>query len=98
MGRDAGVLWYVLEAVYALVLGFPWLELSGALAAWPLLVQGADAIGSYALAGLWTTIALWCGLALLPHPAQTAPAAEKTCVKTQGGPQLPHALAARMPE
>ncbi len=69
-----GLLWYVLEAAYALVLGFPWLELSGALAAWPLLVQGADAIGAYALAGLWTTTALWCGLAVLPHPAQAAPA------------------------
>lgn len=64
-----GLLWYVLEAVYALALGFPWLELSGALAAWPLLVQGADTVGAYGLSGLWVMAALLCALALLPHPA-----------------------------
>ena len=66
-----GLLWYVLEAVYALALGFPWLELSGALAAWPLLVQGADTVGAYGLSGLWVMAALLCALALLPHPAAT---------------------------
>ncbi len=71
-----GLLWYVLQAVYALVLGFPWLDISGALAAWPLLVQAADAVGSYALAGLWTTAALWCGLALLPPPEHTTAASD----------------------
>lgn len=64
-----GLLWYILEAVYALALGFPWLELSGALAAWPLLVQGADTVGAYGLSGLWVMAALLCALALLPHPA-----------------------------
>ncbi|MFT4301747.1 MAG: apolipoprotein N-acyltransferase [Desulfovibrio sp.] len=63
-----GLLWYVLEAVYALALGFPWLELSGALAAWPLLVQGADTVGAYGLSGLWVMAALWCALGILPHP------------------------------
>ena len=66
-----GLLWYVLEAVYALALGFPWLELSGALAAWPLLVQGADTVGAYGLSGLWVMAALLCALGLLPHPAAT---------------------------
>ena len=31
-----GLAWYFLEYVYALVAGFPWLPLGGALAAWPL--------------------------------------------------------------
>ncbi|WP_291302460.1 apolipoprotein N-acyltransferase [Desulfovibrio sp. MES5] len=70
-----GLLWYVLEAVYALALGFPWLELSGALAAWPLLVQGADTVGAYGLSGLWVIAALLCALALLPHPAAPCPKA-----------------------
>ena len=29
------LLWYLLEACYALALGFPWLPLAGALAVWP---------------------------------------------------------------
>lgn len=66
-----GLLWYVFEALYALALGFPWLELSGALAAWPLLVQGADTVGAYGLSGLWVMAALLFALGLLPHPAAT---------------------------
>ncbi|MDR2744859.1 MAG: apolipoprotein N-acyltransferase, partial [Desulfovibrio sp.] len=52
--------WYLLEYVCARLLGFPWLPLSGALAAWPLLVQAADLLGAYALGGLWTLAALLC--------------------------------------
>ena len=89
-----GLLWYVLEAVYALALGFPWLELSGALAAWPLLVQGADTVGAYGLSGLWVMAALLCALALLPHPAATpcpnaspCPTAAPCKDKAEGGGQ-----------
>ena len=71
-----GLLWYVLEAFYALALGFPWLELSSALAAWPLLVQGADTVGAYGLSGIWVMAALWFGLAVLPHPLAASPEAE----------------------
>lgn len=42
------------------MLGFPWLSLSGALAPWPLLVQGADVLGAYGLAGVWVGAALLC--------------------------------------
>lgn len=55
-----GLLWYLLEELYAVALGFPWLDMAGALAPWPLLVQGADMVGGYALAGLWTMAALLC--------------------------------------
>ncbi|MDR2054690.1 MAG: apolipoprotein N-acyltransferase [Desulfovibrio sp.] len=52
--------WYLLEHACARLLGFPWLPLAGALAAWPLLVQAADLLGAYALGGLWTLAALLC--------------------------------------
>lgn len=56
-----GLAWYGLEYVYALVAGFPWLPLGGALAAWPLWIQAADITGAYLLAGLWVTalLCLW---------------------------------------
>lgn len=53
-----GLAWYFLEYVYALVAGFPWLPLGGALAAWPLWIQAADVTGAYLLAGLWVTVIL----------------------------------------
>ena len=52
--------WYLLEYFCARLLGFPWLPLAGALAAWPLLVQAADILGTYALGGLWALAALLC--------------------------------------
>ncbi|WP_241159454.1 MULTISPECIES: apolipoprotein N-acyltransferase [unclassified Desulfovibrio] len=57
--------WYFLEYAFALVVGFPWLPLAGALAPWPLLVQAADTLGAYGTGALW----LWAGLlALLAFP------------------------------
>lgn len=53
--------WYLLEYAAAVLIGFPWLPLSGALAVWPLLVQPADTLGAYATGGLW----LWGGLLAL---------------------------------
>lgn len=53
-----GLAWYFLEYAYALVAGFPWLPLAGALAAWPLWIQAADVTGAYLLAGLWVTVTL----------------------------------------
>ena len=55
-----GLLWYLLQEVYAWALGFPWLDMAGALSPWPLLVQAADTVGGYALTGLWTMAALLC--------------------------------------
>ena len=60
-----GLCWYLLEEVGALALGFPWLTMGGALAAWPCLVQFTDTVGAYALAGIWTMTALWCCLGLI---------------------------------
>ena len=51
-------LWYLLELVFALIFGFPWLPLSAALSGWILLVQGAEFLGAYALGGLWVFILL----------------------------------------
>lgn len=70
-----GLCWYLLELGAALTLGFPWLTLTGALAAWPLLVQATDTTGAYALAGLWSTAALWfCfGFARLPTAEKSLP-------------------------
>ena len=68
-----GLCWFVLEDVFARVLGFPWLSLSGALAPWPLLVQGADVLGAYGLAGVWVGAALLCAATSCRPPAQAAP-------------------------
>lgn len=49
----AGLLWYLLEWTRGWFgTGFPWLTLSGGLAAWPELIQGVSLIGSYGLSGL----------------------------------------------
>lgn len=63
-----GLFWYILEAVYAQVLGFPWLPLSGALVVWPITVQAADLLGAYAVGGLWVMVALLCTLPSFPRP------------------------------
>ena len=57
--------WYLLEYAAAVLIGFPWLTLSGALAVWPALVQTADTLGAYATEGLWLFAAL---LALFAFP------------------------------
>ncbi len=68
-----GLLWYLLEAVYALALGFPWLDMAGALSPWPILVQAADMVGGYALTGLWSMAALLCCLAFVCGPRRFCP-------------------------
>ena len=68
-----GILWYLLEAVYALALGFPWLDMAGALSPWPVLVQAADLVGGYALTGLWTMAALLCCLAFVDSARRFCP-------------------------
>ena len=60
-----GLCWYLLEWGYAVTAGFPWLPLSGALAAWPLLIQPADVLGGYLLGGLWVFLLLL--LFMAPH-------------------------------
>ncbi|MGE9986315.1 apolipoprotein N-acyltransferase [Desulfovibrio sp. SGI.169] len=70
------LLWYLLEACYALALGFPWLPLAGALAVWPPLVQAADTLGAYALGGCWLLAALLC-LFSLPLASPSGPPATR---------------------
>lgn len=53
-----GLLWYLLEAGFAMFPGFPWLPLSGALAPWPTLVQTSDLVGAYFTGALWAAISL----------------------------------------
>lgn len=60
--------WYLLEEACAILLGFPWLPLAGALAPWPLLVQTADTLGAYGAGALWLWAAL-LALFSLPHLA-----------------------------
>lgn len=50
--------WYLLEYLFALLTGFPWLPLSGALAVWPVMIQAADVTGAYFCSALW----LWAVL------------------------------------
>ncbi len=58
-------LWYGLElARGAVFTGFPWLSLSVAFAPYPLLIQGASLMGSYALSGWYVALALFCLSAL----------------------------------
>ena len=60
-----GIAWFLLEECGARILGFPWLSVSGALAAWPVMVQFANVLGGYALAGVWTTAILLCAFGFL---------------------------------
>lgn len=53
--------WYTLEWVFAVVAGFPWLPLAGALTAWPILTQAADTVGSTMTGALWTAAILGAG-------------------------------------
>lgn len=48
-----GLGWYLLEYVFAILVGFPWLAISGALSQWPLLIQCADVVGAWLLGGIW---------------------------------------------
>ncbi len=68
-----GLCWYFLEYGYALIVGFPWLPLSGALMLWPWTMQLADTLGAYLASALWlmAAFALYGGLAA----RKTAPAA-----------------------
>lgn len=58
-----GLAWALLEQTLAWLFGFPWLAIAGAMAAWPVLVQTADSLGAYLMAGLWVTAILlvWPG-------------------------------------
>ena len=53
--------WYTLEWGFAVVAGFPWLPLAGALAAWPVLTQAADTVGASMTGALWTAAILGAG-------------------------------------
>ena len=60
-----GLCWYFLEYAYALVIGFPWLPLSGALILWPWTMQAADTFGAYLASSFWlmAAFALYGGIA-----------------------------------
>lgn len=62
----SGLAWYLLEYVFAICPGFPWLALAGSLAPWPLLTQAAAVTGAFLLGGIWLTAALFVLLAFLP--------------------------------
>ncbi|MFZ5812098.1 MAG: apolipoprotein N-acyltransferase [Thermodesulfobacteriota bacterium] len=60
LGLFAGALWTIIElARGALFSGFPWLNLSAALAPWPFAIQGAAIFGAYGLAGLLCAGTAW---------------------------------------
>ena len=59
-----GLLWWVLEYLYALIGGFPWLTPAASLAEWPFTLQIADIMGAYAADGLWICAVLLCALSL----------------------------------
>ena len=45
--------WAFLEIAYAIVAGFPWLPIAGALASCPVLCQTANIVGAHGIAALW---------------------------------------------
>lgn len=47
------ICWYLLETASALISGFPWLALGGALSQWIFLIQFGDVIGVWATSALW---------------------------------------------
>lgn len=61
------LIWYLLEWLYAVLAGFPWLPLAGGLAVWPVMVQAADALGAFGLGAAWLAAALLCLSALPPR-------------------------------
>ena len=67
------LVWYLLEWLYAVLVGFPWLPLAGGLIVWPVMAQAADVLGAFGLGAVWLLAALLC-LAALP-PARTGLAA-----------------------
>ncbi len=47
-------IWYLLEFIRGIMLtGFPWLQISSAFVPWPVMVQAASLVGSYALSSLY---------------------------------------------
>lgn len=64
------LVWYFLELGYALVAGFPWLPLSGALAPLPWSLQIADTLGATLAGALWAGCALAIGGAILAQKWQ----------------------------
>ena len=58
------LVWYFLELGYALVAGFPWLPLSGALAPLPWSLQLSDTLGATLTGSLWAGCALTIGGAI----------------------------------
>ncbi|QLA16711.1 apolipoprotein N-acyltransferase [Desulfolutivibrio sulfoxidireducens] len=59
-GIYAGTLWTLTELARGTIFsGFPWLNLSAALAPWPFAIQGAAILGAYGLAGLLCTGMSW---------------------------------------
>ena len=68
-GLYAGALWTLTEiARGTLFTGFPWLNLTAALAPWPFAVQGASILGAYALAGLFTSCMAWLAAGRFVRP------------------------------
>lgn len=59
--------WYLLEYGLAIWPGFPWLSISGALAPWPIMIQGATLVGSYLLGAIWAGLSLLVASVLLPE-------------------------------
>lgn len=70
--------WTFLEIGYAIVAGFPWLPIAGALASCPVLCQTADIVGAYGLAALWLCAILPIFFAL-PGIKQKQFAAKNCC-------------------
>lgn len=45
--------WYLLEYSLAVIMGFPWLQMAGALAVWVLMIQAANLVGAWLACALW---------------------------------------------
>ena len=65
-GLAMALVWYFLEWAFALVAGFPWLPLSGALAVWPWTMQLADTLGATLVGSLWAGAILVLAGGLFP--------------------------------
>lgn len=68
-----GLCWYLLEFLCAKLFGFPWLQVAGALAPWPILTQGADLLGAWLWSSLWIIAALLLAGALPLLPGSRRP-------------------------
>lgn len=67
--------WYLLEYIFALVMGVPWLPLAGALAQMPLLLQPAAIFGAYFTGALWLLVVFYF------FPIRPAPRFARTLAK-----------------